>query len=126
MTLFIDKATGTVFGWGVTSTFRGDQYIDKHNNGFAEVGLIPAALMFAEKPLAKRWALENHITPVGQTALAFPITTAMCAALGIQSERTGILVAMRVDQATLEKIARGDLRAISYGSRIVEDHAVET
>jgi hypothetical protein len=67
-----------------------------------------------------RMAKEMHVGEGrGDVVFAFPLTTEIAKAMGINSSVTGLMIAMKPDNQMLEKFASGELRGFSIGgSRI--------
>lgn len=109
----VDEKLGLVFGWAVVSTIDGKQYFDSQGDHIPESAMLKAATSFMEE---SRVAREMHVgDPKGSVVFAFPLTTDIAKALGIKTEKTGLLIAMKPEPELLEKFKDGTYTGFSIG-----------
>jgi hypothetical protein len=73
-----------------------------------------------------RIAKEMHQgEPKGSVVFAFPLTTDIAKSLGITTERTGLLIAMKPTAAVLEKFRDGTYTGFSIGGAYGEMEEVK-
>lgn len=119
----VDESLGLVMGWAIICKEAGEDYYDLQGDNIPEDAMIKAAADFMEN---SRVAKEMHKgDPVGFVVFAWPMTTDVAKSLGIQTERTGLLVGMRPSAEVLEKFRKGDLTGFSIGGERIEDEEVE-
>lgn len=121
----VDPGLGLVFGYAIICKRDGKDYYDlnRDENGervpehIPEQSMLEAAIDFAEN---SRVAKEMHSgDPAGSVVFAFPLTTDIAKALNIQTNTTGLLIAMKPGPDMLAKFKSGELTGFSIGgSRI--------
>lgn len=109
----VDSNLGLVFGFAIVSTSGGEPYYDVQGDHIPEAAMLKAATEFMEN---SRIAKEMHQgEPKGSVVFAFPLTTDIAKSLGITTERTGLLIAMKPTAAVLEKFRDGTYTGFSIG-----------
>jgi hypothetical protein len=104
-----------VFGFAIVSKVNGADYYDLQDEHIPEGVMLDAALDFAK---SARVALEQHQgDQVGTMPFIFPLTTEIAQALGIETAKTGMIVAMQADDATFKRFESGELTGFSIGGR---------
>lgn len=104
---------GLVFGWALISQEGGQPYIDQQGDNVTEEELLKASTQFM---IDYRVADEMHDwTKKGMIVHSFPLTTDIAAALGIQSKRSGWMIAMKPEAAMYEKFKDGTYKGFSIG-----------
>lgn len=128
----VDPSLGLVFGWAIVCKRKGEDYYDLNIDPdgervpehVPESSMLEAATDFMEN---SRIAKEMHDgDPQGSVVFAFPMTTEIAKSLGIKTDTTGLLIAMKPGPAMLEKFKKGELTGFSIGgsrvkSRVVND-----
>lgn len=122
--LKVDEQLGLVFGWAIVCTDKGEPYYDLNvdrDGAFkgqrvpehiSETVMLKAALDFAEQ--AERPGNIMHVGPdSGAHVFLFPLTGDIAKALGIQTEKTGLLVAYKPEPEVLEKFKSGEFTGFS-------------
>jgi hypothetical protein len=72
-----------------------------------------------------RMASEMHTgADRGSYVFAFPLTTEIAKALGIETQKTGLLVAVKPDADMLAKFKSGELTGFSIGGHRGQDEDV--
>jgi len=119
----VDESMGLVFGWAIVSTEGGEPYYDLQGDHIPEEAMLKAAAGFMAN---SRRADEMHSRKgAGTVTFAFPLTRETANAFGIQTNRTGLMVAVKPDAAMLKRFASGELRGFSIGGRRVRDEPAE-
>lgn len=121
----VDDGLGLVFGFAVICTEGGVPYVDLQKDHCPEDAMVEAALdLMLSNPISG----DNHARdaagqPVadGRIPFAFPLTTEIAKALGIQTERTGLLVALKPGPEVLQKFKDGIYKGFSIGGGYIEN-----
>lgn len=109
----VDQGLGLVFGWAIVCTEKGEDHYDLQGDHIPEDVMVEATSDFMEHA---RIAKEMHRgDQIGSIVHSFPLTKDIADAMGIQSERTGWMVAMKPSSAVLAKFASGEYRGFSIG-----------
>lgn len=114
----VDAERRLVFGFALVCTEKGEEYTDLQDEFVPEDVMFDAALDFALNcGIAKEMHGKGEAgdEPVGTYPFVFPLTKAIADALGIVTERTGLLVGARFDEPTFKRFESGELRAFSIG-----------
>lgn len=121
--LKVNEELGLVLGWAIVCTVDGKPYFDKQDDHIPENAMLKAATDFM---LHSRRAKEMHDRDEAGTVIyAFPLTSDIQKAYGIECDRTGLMIIMKPDEEMLEKFKSGELTGFSIGGRREEDEAVE-
>ena len=124
----IDEGLGLVFGWAIVCKVKGEDYYDLNidyegpRKGERVPEHIPEDVMTkaaADFMETSRPGNELHEGPdSGSYVFAFPLTTDIAKAMGIQTEKTGLMVAYKPTPDVLAKFRSGFYRGCSIeGSR---------
>lgn len=98
----VDESLGLVFGWAIVSKVDGKEYTDTQGDHIPEEVALKAIAKFME---GDRVAKAMHAGErIGQVVMAFPMTEEIMKSLGVQSEKTGVVVAMKPDSAAVLKL----------------------
>lgn len=110
----VDEELGLVFGFAIVCKQNGEDYYDLQNDHIPEESMLKAATDFM---LSSRTAKEMHVGKAkGSIAFAFPMTTEIAKSLNIQTDTTGLLIAMKPsDPSILEKFKSGEYTGFSIG-----------
>ena len=121
----VDEALGLVIGFAMICKEKGEDYFDLQGDNIPEDVMMKSALDFMENSQVAR---EMHgKTPDGQrkqagtVIFAFPLTTDIAKALDIETEKTGLLIAIKPDAAMLAKFKSGKLTGFSIGGSCVRE-----
>lgn len=126
----IDESLGLVFGWAIVCKIDGEDYydlnIDKDGTRvpehITEDAMTKAALGLME---AGAPGNEMHAGPdVGHYPFVFPMTTEIAKAMGIETEKTGLMVAYKPTPAVLQKFRDGTYSGFSIEGRRVKSEMV--
>ena len=111
----VDEQLGVVFGWGLVCTESGEPYVDLQDDHIPESTMLKAAVGFAD---GARVAKEMHGGPqIGTVVFVWPMTADIAKAIGVQTERTGMLIGMRPNAEVMAKFKSGEYRGFSIGGR---------
>lgn len=118
----IDKVHGLVFGWGIICKENGVDYFDVQEDHIPEDAMLDAASDFAKNA---RPGKDMHSgEEVGQHVFLFPLTTDIAKALGITTEKTGLLLGFKPPPDMLAKFISGEYTGFSIGGERVKDEEV--
>ena len=111
----IDEELGLVFGWAVVCLEKGQRYFDLQGDHITERAMLKASTEFmADLRVAK----EMHVGGMrGEVVHSMPLTKEVAEAFGIESDRTGLMIAMRPDAEMMAKFKSGELKGFSIGGR---------
>jgi len=108
------------FGWAYVSTVKGEISLD-HSGEFIQPELLAkAATNFM---LSMRTAKRMHSgESIGEVIHSMPLTNDVAKALGIQSDREGWIIAIKVhDEQVWQDVKSGKLAAFSIGGRALKE-----
>lgn len=119
----VDKKLGLVFGYAIVCKSGGEDYFDLQGDHIPENAMMKAATDFMTD---NRTAGDMHQGPDvgGQVVFAFPMTTEIAKALGIQVKKTGLLIAMKPSPDMLAKFADGTYKGFSIGGKRIDDELI--
>jgi len=128
----VDDSLGLVFGWAIVCTKNGQDYYDLNRDPdgssvpehIPEVSMLECATDFMQN---SRVAKDMHNgDEQGTIVFAFPLTSDIAKAMGINTRVTGLMIAMKpTNPEILEKFRTGVYRGFSIGGRRVEVEDVE-
>ncbi len=123
----VDESLGLVFGWAIVCKVGGQDYFDLNvdhagqHAGQRVPEHIPEAVMMkaaCEFMQTARPGNEMHEGPdKGSYVFAFPMTTEIAKAMGIQTDKTGLMVAYKPPPEVLAKFKSGEYRGFSIEGR---------
>jgi hypothetical protein len=109
----VDQGLGLVFGWAIVCTEKGADHYDLQGDHIPEPVMLAGTSDFMEHA---RVGKEMHRgDQIGTVVHSLPLTGEIAKSLGIQSERTGWIVAMKPSAAVLEKFVSGEYTGFSVG-----------
>lgn len=119
-----DQALGVVMGFAVICTEDGEPYFDVQGDHIPESSMLKAAAEFMEN---SRLAKEMHTGEDGGTIVfAWPMTTDIAKAFDIETNRTGLMIAMKPSaQDVLDKFISGEYTGFSIGGTRIEDEEID-
>lgn len=115
----VDAELGIVLGWALTSTVDGSPYHDLHGDAIEEADLVKIAYEYVVNG-----ALTDEMhdgAADGSAPFIWPMTSEIAKALGIPSDKTGILVGIKPSADVLAKFKSGEYTGFSIagiGERI--------
>ncbi len=109
----VDSGLGLVFGWGIICKENGEDHFDTQGDHIPEDVMVESTSEFMQKSRAAHdmHRGEKH----GDIVHSFPLTTDIAEAMGIKTEKTGWMVAMKPSEAILAKYADGTYKGFSIG-----------
>lgn len=120
--LKVDVDLGLVFGFAIVCKVDGEDYEDLQGDTIPEDSMLEAAADFMQH---SRVSKEMHSGDQdGTVVFAFPLTTDIAKALGIQTEKTGLIVALKPSPDVLEKFRDGTYTGFSIGGQRLLDEPV--
>lgn len=109
----VDDELGLVFGFAMISKMNGEPYFDLQGDHIPESSMLKAATEFmAATP---RISGDMHAKADGRVVFAFPLTSEIAKSLDIQTNTTGLLVAIKPSPSVLEKFKKGEYTGFSIG-----------
>lgn len=129
----VDDKLGLVFGWAIICKINGEDYydlnVDRHT-GERVPEHIPENAMLkasAEFMASDRVGNEMHKGPNSGTYLfAFPLTTDIAKAMGIETEKTGLMIAYKPTEEVLKKYQSGQYTGFSIEGRKLSHREIES
>lgn len=118
----VDDSLGLVFGWAIICKEAGQDYFDVQGDNIPEDSMLKAATDFM---LDSRVAKEMHAgDQKGEYVFAWPMTSECAKAMGITTDKTGLMVAAKFSPAILAKFKDGTLTGFSIGGQRIRDEEV--
>lgn len=116
----VDDSLGLVMGFAIVCKKDGQDYYDTQGDHIPEDAMLNAAVDFMQN---SRVAKEMHAGDAkGSVLFAFPLTADIAKSFGIQTDTTGLMIAMRPDSPEmLAKFRSGELTGFSIGGRRITD-----
>ena len=114
--LKMDDEQRVVWGWASVATENGTPVFDSHGDHIPMSELTKASIDFMENIRVGKSL--HHGDQVSAVIGCLPLSQELAKALGIQSDREGLIMGFRVhDDQTWNLIKSGDLPALSIGAR---------
>jgi len=112
--LKIDEEQRIIYGWASVTTYKGEHVVDLQGDVIRTDTLHKAFNKFMK---GVRVGKLNHSgEQVGQIVHSFPMSKEICEALGIQSDKEGVISGFHVtDDALWEKVKSGEYAEFSIG-----------
>jgi hypothetical protein len=116
----VDTSLGLVFGWGIICTEKNaagefEDHYDLQGDHIPEPVMVAATSDFM---LNSREAHDMHTGKnVGSIVHSFPLTSDIAQAMGIETTKTGWMVAMKPEAGVLAKYESGEYRGFSIGGQ---------
>lgn len=118
----VDDSLGLVFGWAIVCKEKGTEYFDVQGDHIPEDAMLKAAADFMSD---HRVAKEMHWgDQVGKYVFAWPMTAEIAKAMGIQTDKTGLMVCAKFSPEVFDKFKRGELTGFSIGGQRIRDEEV--
>lgn len=120
----VDEDLGLILGFAIVCKVDGQDYFDLQNDHIPEESMLKAATDFMQNSGEARTMHTEERT--GDVVFAFPLTTDIAKAFGIETKTTGLMIGMKPDDpAVLEKARNGEFTGFSIGGLRVEDEDVD-
>lgn len=115
-----DEEQRLVYGWAYVCTVKGEVSLDHSQEYIRPDEIVKAATSFM---LDVRTAKAMHTgNPIGEVVHSLPITKEISGALGIQTDREGWILAMKIhDDGVWGKVKSGELSSFSIGGRALKE-----
>lgn len=118
----VDSGLGLVFGWAIVCKQDGEDYFDTQEDHIPEDAMLTSATDFM---LNARVAKDMHAgDQIGPIVFAWPMTADIAKAMGVETNTTGLMIAMKPPAGILEKYRNGEYTGFSIGGRRVVDEEV--
>ncbi len=118
----VDQALGLVLGWAIICKKDDEEYFDLQGDHIPEISMLEASTDFM---LNSRMAKDMHLADgelPGSIVFAFPMTTEVAKSFGIETQTTGLMIAMKPDDPDiLGKFASGEYTGFSIGGRRIPE-----
>jgi len=115
----VDEGLGLVFGWAIVCTEKGARYHDVQGDHIPEPVMLKAVTDFMKDA---RVAKDMHTgDQIGDVVHSMPMTSEIAKAFGIQTEKTGWMVAMAPSPKVLKQFASGERTGFSIGGNCEYD-----
>lgn len=120
----VDKGLGLIFGWAIVCTEDDRPYYDTQGDYIPEDVMLKASSDFMQ---SDRVSLDMHNgESEGQVVFAMPITKEIADSMGILTDKTGLMIAVKPDSdAMLERYAKGEYTGFSIGGKVYSSEDVE-
>lgn len=112
----VSDELGLVFGWAIISKLDGQEYFDTQGDFISEEVMLRAAVDYT---LSGSVAKEMHVGGAkGRMVFVWPMTSDIASAMGVSTNQTGLMVAMRPDSPEiLAKFRDGIYTGFSIGGK---------
>lgn len=122
--LKLDDEQRIVWGWASVSTKGGELVVDRQGDVIEPAEMVKMANDFM---LESRTGKSMHVGKrVGEFIHSLPLTTELAKALGIETDREGWIVGMKVyDDAVWGDVKSGKYAGFSIGGRVREKEEIE-
>lgn len=115
----VDDSLGLVFGWAIICKMSGEDYFDSQDDHIPEESMLKAATAFMSD---SRVAKEMHAgDQKGEFVFAWPMTAEIAKAMGIETDKTGLMVAAKFPPEVLAKFKSRELTGFSIGGQRITD-----
>lgn len=125
----VDESLGVVFGWAVICKVNGEDYYDwnvdhagSHKGKLVPENVTEDAMLKASVGFMESGGAGNEMhegADVGKFLFAFPLTTDIAKAMGIECAKSGLMVGYQAPPAVLAKFKSGEYSGFSIeGSRL--------
>ena len=120
----VDDDLGLILGFAIVCKVNGEEYYDLQGDHIPEDSMLKAATEFMQNSREARTMHTEERT--GDVVFAFPLTTEVAKAFGIETKTTGLMIGMKPDDPdVLEKARNGEFTGFSIGGLRVEDEDVD-
>jgi hypothetical protein len=118
----VDDTLGLVFGWAIVCNKNGEPYFDTQGDNIPEDAMLKASADFMQN---SRVAKDMHQgDQIGPVVFAWPMTAEIAKAMGIETDTTGLMIAMLPPPDVLAKFKDGSYTGFSIGGRREVDEDV--
>jgi len=122
--LKVSEELGVVFGFAIVCKENGEPHFDLQDDHIPEGTMLKAALDFSENS-NQAWDMhgqgDHGEDRVGGYPFLFPLTTEIAKSLGIDTNRTGLLVGFKPEKDdVLQKFKDGTYTGFSIGGSEID------
>lgn len=121
--LKVDDSLGLVFGWAIVCKQNGQDYYDTQEDHIPEDSMLRAAADFMSNSRISKDMHQGEQT--GDVVFAFPMTSEIADSLGINTQQTGLLVAIKPSQEIYKQFVDGTRTGFSIGGFRVKDEILD-
>lgn len=122
--LKFNKRLGLIFGWAIVSKIGGQEYYDLQGDHIPEDSMLEAATDFMQK--RRTLKLMHKGEQKGDVVFAWPLTDEISKAMGVKSQISGLMIAVKpTSKKLIEAAENGELQGFSIGGLRLEDEEVE-
>lgn len=119
-----DKKLGLIFGWAIISKIGNHEYFDTQGDHIPEDAMLEAATEFMLK--RRTLKLMHRGESKGDVVFAWPMTEDIMKAMRINSQTTGLMVAVKpTSKQLIEAAEQGILQGFSIGGYRLVDEEVD-
>lgn len=119
----VDESLGLVLGYAIVCTENGEPYFDVQGDHIPEDSMLKASLDFMENSQVAKEMHDGDQT--GTVVFAWPMTEDIAKAFGIETKKTGLMIAVKPNKNMLEKFKSGELTGFSIGGEYIQNEEVE-
>lgn len=122
--LKVDADLGLVIGFAIVCTENGEPYYDMQDDHIPDDAMLKAATNFM---VNSRTVNEMHDgEDAGVVVFAWPLTEDIAKAMGLETSRTGLMIAMKPSSSeVLDKFRSGEYTGFSIGGVRICDEEVD-
>lgn len=118
-----DDSLGLVFGWAIVCKQNGQEYYDTQDDHIPEDSMLRASADFMKN---SRVSLDMHSgDKTGDVVFAFPMTSEIADSLGIATQTTGLLIAIKPSEEIFKQFQSGARTGFSVGGFRQKDILVD-
>lgn len=125
----VDSELGLVMGWAIVCQKDGEPYFDLQGDHIPEGAMLKAAadFMVNSRVAGEMHGRDGEGQPVqaGHVVFAFPMTSDIAKAFGVETDTTGLMIAMKPDDGMLAKFKSGEYTGFSIGGGRITDEEVD-
>lgn len=119
-----NKKLGLIFGWAIISKMDGEEYFDLQGDHIPEDAMLEAATEFMLK--RRTMKLMHQGEAKGEVVFAWPLTEETAKAMGIETNTTGLMIAVKpTSKKLIEAAENGELQGFSIGGARIIDEEVD-
>lgn len=126
--LKVDDSLGLVFGWAIVCKQDGEDYFDLQGDNIPEDTMMKAAADFMQSSriAGDMHGRDQYDQPIedGSVVFAFPMTADIAKAMGVETQTTGLMIALKPSADVLQKFKDGSYTGFSIGGYRGEDEEV--
>jgi hypothetical protein len=104
------------YGFAIISSENGEPYYDLHGDYIPDEVIVKVSKSFTNLPVFLQHNPTLEDGPVGRIVSSFPLTADIARSLGLNVEKTGLLVGVRIEnESVLRSVKDGTLTGFSIG-----------